>query len=570
MDEKLIVSGVRDFRIKGAPLGTVVAQSNHYYAWWSIHEPDMLHVMPPDGEGLGWIDLRLDGWIDTDDGIVGASSSVRLDHGASTVEAWGGGGQAMEELDLVFAGAGAADTVACHVHLRPRSINVTLRVNMGRSIKIKQAVLGESLAAGGSHINARRLFNPCPASHGVYHHPMRRPQMIRPDWFTPSPFAFAFELDEENWMSVALESKASAMPYTRFTTRPDNAGAFGFAVEYDSMPEVGPDYISPPLVFRFGATDETGALRHMAEGMVEDGTIEPVVRTPADWWRGVMACGWHQQVYLSTQKEGGAEDHCTQAEYEAWLDAIQAAGIEVDIITIDAGWSRSHGLWEPHPDRWPDLKGFIERQHAAGRRVLLWISTDTHDLPESELYRVGERRLLDPLNEVWRKRLEQYCRDLLGTGDGQIGADGFKFDYTDVTPPAGRAICTRELHGLDYLHALFSAVSEAARGVRSDVLLDFQIAHPAFAALYDMSRLNDYFLPDRQAVRVMRWRAAVARAVGFGALVDVDGPGDPEYFRTAPSFGNPSLYVSEKDLDDEELVGAIRDGIATTRSTADV
>jgi hypothetical protein len=91
------------------------------------------------------------------------------------------------------------------------------------------------------------------------------------------------------------------------------------------------------------------------------------------------------------------------------------------------------------------------------------------------------------------------------------------------------------------------------------------LAHPAFAGLYDMTRLNDYFLSARQDVRVMRTRAAIAQAVGFGARVDVDGPASAPYFRESPTFGNMSLYLCARHLEDPALVQAIREGIARQR-----
>ena len=144
-------------------------------------------------------------------------------------------------------------------------------------------------------------------------------------------------------------------------------------------------------------------------------------------------------------------------------------------------------------------------------------------------------------------------------------ADGIKLDYTGGTPPPGEHKTARELHGMEYLHTQFAAIHDAAKAAKEDCLLDLQVANPHFAALYDMTRLNDFFLPPTQSIRVMSTRARIARTVSFGALVDVDGPRHEDYFRYSHQFGNMSLYVTSDELDNPLWVEAIKEGIAQAK-----
>ncbi|MBL8025926.1 MAG: hypothetical protein JNL74_05925 [Fibrobacteres bacterium] len=150
---------------------------------------------------------------------------------------------------------------------------------------------------------------------------------------------------------------------------------------------------------------------------------------------------------------------------------------------------------------------------------------------------------------------------MFGSAPGCYNADGIKLDFTGELPNPGTAQCTRPLHGMEYLHTQLSAIHDAAKRAKADCLLDFQVANPHFASLYDMTRLNDFFLPGNQALRVMSTRAKIASSVGFDALVDMDGPRDEEYFLNMHKFGNVSLYLNQEDIKKSSFVTAIKAGI---------
>jgi hypothetical protein len=555
----IAISTIRDFRIPGAPLGYLAVQSDHYYAAWQIHEPDTLMVRAPSGEGLDWLTLRVGAGLQCAGQSGSATTPLLHPHNLKTiVENWGGGGTSRENLTLIFA-ADDAEGLRCEVLFTADKIECVYHQRLEQPMRVRHFTWGCTADGRGTLIGGDRVFNAGPQSHGLYEHDWRRPQFIRPDWFTPPPYCYAFGLSDGTWMAAALESPVGAMPYRLFSTGAAGDG-IRFEVDYDSEPRFEALFSSPPLVFRFGAADALGAIRLHAEGLRADGRSPVVKRESQDWWRGVMVCGWHRQMELQAQ-EKRKDDCCTQAVYEALVAELEAKSIDFSLLTIDMFWGNDHGLWQVDPAKWPDLRGFIDRQHARGRRVLLWVCTNTHGLPDDELLLVGDRRMLDPLNPAWLRRLRSAFETMFGDGEGQLNADGIKFDFTDLTPVAGEQHGTREIHGLDYLHALFSAVYQTAKAVRPDVLMDFQLAHPAFASINDMTRLNDYFLPAGQAVRVMETRAGIAHAAGAGILVDVDGPASEAYFEQSGRFGNISLYIDLKTLGDPAMVNAIQRGI---------
>ena len=148
---------------------------------------------------------------------------------------------------------------------------------------------------------------------------------------------------------------------------------------------------------------------------------------------------------------------------------------------------------------------------------------------------------------------------MFGSEGDSLDADGIKLDFTGVIPRAGEVKCTKRLYGMSYLYELYKLFHDAAKKVKPDCLLDWQVANPHFAAFHDMTRLNDFFLPDEVALSVMGTRAKIASSVNFGAEIDTDHPGSVEYYENSYKFGNMSLYISNKKLArNDEPIEAIR------------
>ncbi len=419
--------------------------------------------------------------------------------------------------------------------------------------RARWASLGEDRR---SFIEADAVFNPNPCVHAMQYTTLRVPVTTGSTgdwWFSPAPFCFPLRLRGGEWMSVFPAPTVDELLFTGFSTDPGTAGDIGFSLDYSGRPEFTGGYRFPPLVFRFGAADPFAALKDHARTLVSMGKLEPPRREEADWWHGVMTCGWAAQA-------GGGQG-CTQKAYEEYVERLDGAGVDWDILTIDDFWGMSYGVWDVNTERWPDLRGFIRRCHEKGRRVLLWICVKPDGLPDDEVYITGDLRLLDPRNPKYIRRLERCFARMFGHGADDLDADGIKLDFTGQVPLAGPAQCAERLYGMRYLYELYRLIHDTAKRVKPECLLDLQVANPYFAPLYDMTRLNDFFLPDEAAVSVMRVRARIAHAVGFGALVDTDHPSTEEYYRTAYTFGNMSLYATKKVLADPVRLGAIRETI---------
>lgn len=293
------------------------------------------------------------------------------------------------------------------------------------------------------------------------------------------------------------------------------------------------------------------------------------------WWRRPIYCGWGDQVTVSMWLEGvGPEPralaYCVQGLYERWIRRLEDAQVPVGTIIIDAGWSPA-GVYEPDTERWPDLKGFIARQHAAGRRVLLWLATWLWDgLPDEWcIFADGVKLTADPTNPAYMGAVRDRVRRLLAP-DG-YDADGFKIDQLAYSPserqPRGGPRFGLTQHypaprekmrpvgpgwGCELLWRLQREIYTAAKAAKPDALVTSSTVHPYFHDTLDMVRLHDmgYVAPDIFAA--MQARADLRAATMPGKLVDTDDWIHSDYALwqsyTAGSgiIGVPCLFYAER------------------------
>jgi len=328
----------------------------------------------------------------------------------------------------------------------------------------------------------------------------------------------------------------------------------------------------------------------LARGMrrlYPDGTRGPG-RVPR-WWLRPIYCGWGDQVTAAMWEggvgpEGRAGVLCMQELYERWIGRLAKAGVPIGTVIIDAGWSSS-ALWQPAARRWPDLRGFIARQHDAGRRVLLWAGTWVcGGLPEEWCVLAGGHKVcVDPTNAHYREALKEQVQRLISP-DG-CDADGFKIDQnsrcpSERAPRSPRHIPGRPYHnlkrgrlrlagegwGCELLHQHQKDFYEAARSVKPDALITSSTVHPYFHDTLDMVRLHDTgpVPEDVDIMDAMGARAALARAALPGKPIDTDDWVSRDYamwmrYTTrSRELGVPCIFYSERFMQNWDAEPATR------------
>lgn len=135
-----------------------------------------------------------------------------------------------------------------------------------------------------------------------------------------------------------------------------------------------------------------------------------------------------------------------QEDVLQYAQKILSHGMPPGVLMIDDGWAEGYGNWKFHKGAFPDSKGMIDRLHAMGFEVMLWICPyvsadsvafrDARDknllvkTKEGEPFLAkwwnGYSAVLDlsnPKAEAW---LDEQLQELMAAG-----IDGFKFDAGD-------------------------------------------------------------------------------------------------------------------------------------------
>lgn len=419
-------------------------------------------------------------------------------------------------------------------------------------------ILPEAFHLGrGSKLFSDKLFTPgWPDRTLPIGHYLRRqePIQLSPGLMSPPPWCFAAQQENGRWMGFELEPEEEEFDFYEFDSVPGRDHEFCWSVGYGGCKAACSRLSAPALVLRFDLEDEYEVFRRHAETIVETGRFRPVVRSSPSWHRGVALCGWRFQ--------GSRQDFCTQANYEEHIAYFQEQGIDFDTVILDDFWGdpRRHGIWKCDETRWPDLRGFVEKRHAEGRHVLLWVCTYGSGLPEEELLDGTMQNLDSP---AWRRRLREDAHRMLSADPGCYNADGIKYDFTALLPrkPGCCSVC-----GVGYLRERFRVVYEAMTAVKPEALILCQSVNPYFTPWQSMIRLNDFTALPCHGLEEMRIRSRIAQASGYGLPVDPDHVsfgafsyrGGYDFFREMESLGIVSLYLNREDLADPEFREILR------------
>jgi len=376
-------------------------------------------------------------------------------------------------------------------------------------------------------------------------------------FFSPGIYAYIF--DRAFCLGIAAPPGENRYHHCDYVP----GAGWGLELHYDGMTEVDGVWNSP--VVRIGLVPEGEVTAGLGEylGFLRERrwAPEPTSRIPAWAWRP-MVCGWGQQVAWSNLASAGsslpvgspitpgAGGYATQEAYEQIAAILAAIRLPYGTLTIDLGWSKCLTIPEPRAE-WPDLRGFIRRQHEQGKKVLLWLGAWNPDGLPRELQMPHEPGLADcadPTNPEFRRRLREAIANVIAPAG--CDADGFKLDFTgDLPRGRGYHPACPGLWGMELLRDYVALIHEAMREAKPDAVLETHCANPYFADLTEMLRLNDLFGPREDVRPMMEFRATMARLAHPGCPIDTDN--SPfisatswrDYLRYQPRLGVPSLYT---------------------------
>lgn len=369
------------------------------------------------------------------------------------------------------------------------------------------------------------------------------------------PAVHATDVPAGRWWGLSVRAPVEELTMTAVRYEPLDGG-FLLRLDYEGHTVVDGEVRTPSVVLRPAATPWQ-ALADYRDDLVERGLAPSPPEPGPGWWTAPIFCGWGAQCARAAGTAVPAADLARQDVYDELLGLLDAAGVRPGTVVIDDRWQAEYGTGAVDPHHWPDLRGWIARQHVAGRRVLLWWKAwDPAGLPAGECVTdpAGRAVAVDVANPAYRAGLARIVAGLLGP-DG-LDADGFKIDFTQRAPSGESLRAADGPWGIAAVHVLLATMTAAAKAAKPDALVVTHTPHPSFGDVTDMVRLNDVLERDVagepvSVVDQLRFRHSVARAALPGHPIDTDQWPMPDraswraYVEAQASLGVPALYYAE-------------------------
>jgi hypothetical protein len=411
-----------------------------------------------------------------------------------------------------------------------------------------------------STIFASRYFSPQPNHADQYYFSIAMPQSVgvleerpAPDnafhpelmtgLFAPPPLFLAFEKGGA-WSSVGLGDQPGKYQFNALEYSGSRYAGASFWVNYAGYRSAANGFESPTAAIHFGYSEYDTLAKYVAWiGQKGFGTESRFRNAP--WHYKPIFCGWAEQTREAAVRKIEAHDLSTQADYERWIGILESRGLPAGTIVIDDKWQKQYGTFDVDERKWPDMQGFVARQHAKGRHVLLWVPAfHLEGLPEDLCVKMGNQAIAgDVSNPAYEEFLRGKIRHLVA----DLGVDGFKEDWLGGVSRSAGLRMHAPLFGIEFVRRFQFILYDETHKWKPDALVETQTPNPLFRESSDVLRLNDIWYGARNVPEMMKRRARISKIAGW-ELVDCDNASSTNleewwsYMLQQPSIGIPALY----------------------------
>ncbi|MGN1345138.1 MAG: hypothetical protein ACI4V1_00010 [Eubacteriales bacterium] len=372
----------------------------------------------------------------------------------------------------------------------------------------------------------------------------------------PPMFCYAFRCEGlARQLALGLAAERGEHNFNSFTYHPVPShnwhSTFYLSTDQDGHTEVDGEWTAPHIV-GYGADDEFDAMKKYSEYYVASGIAKVKKQEiPPKFWHGPIACGWIEQFARYYDKKIGPVDLACEEIYEDYVKRLHDAGLYPRCLIIDDKWQTHYAIDIANPDKFPDMRAFVDRRHAEGIHTMLWFKIfdpDGLDCDEACVTTERSGKRIDPSHPYFLKVLDDALYRIFSSDEGCYDCDGIKIDYA-FQIPIGREMKTYSgKYGVELLYDFMEHIYTTAKKIKPYALINCSPCHPYFAHICDQGRLHDYDGSNRFCGEDLEFRAKMYRIAMPGTLLDTDNAGfntrrdTMRWLLKQPQTGVPDLY----------------------------
>lgn len=365
-------------------------------------------------------------------------------------------------------------------------------------------------------------------------------------FMTPPPFVYPFwTVGIDEWVGIGLIAREGQYNFNRFLyiNHRNHDNRCHFEVALDRKTHVDGKWESQGIWCGFGK-DAADVVRAYTSFNFDHGFCRRGSSHKERWWYGPLYCGWGDQCE--------SRSPASQSFYEKLSNRLDELDLHPTAMIIDDKWQGKYGELLPDPEKWPDMRAFVDAQHAKGRRVMLWVKVwNSEGLDDDECTKLEQQPYAaDPTSPKYRQRIFDTVHKLLSSDEGCFNCDGFKLDFVNcIFMHPGIRAHESGVYGIELVKRMIKLFHDAAKAAKPDALINNSCAHPYFAEVTDQVRLHDYRDSMRSMMPVMEYRRDMFSAAMPDALIDTDSSNRSnyreakEYYLRAVELGVPDIYM---------------------------
>jgi hypothetical protein len=186
------------------------------------------------------------------------------------------------------------------------------------------------------------------------------------------------------------------------------------------------------------------------------------------------------------------------------VKVIRDHNLPFKTVLLDEGWHNARGDWEPHPDRFPEMRKLVDELHAQGFKVVIWWAWPEIEkaaeasIDPTLLMGNGKRNrhgclMYDFSNPVVQ---EQYLKPLFtmlfSDAPGCCNLDGIKTDFQADKIHADMLLTNQSWRGEEnYLYQMHKLFYTTLKSIKPDAVHIGCAGHYWLAPYIDINRTYD-------------------------------------------------------------------------------